>query len=74
MKILKWLGWASAATGALLIVLGSISEVFSVNPLHVAHIHSIFITASSFLLLAITTMMYCKDCCQDCCKDDKSKA
>lgn len=73
MKILKSIGWASAAIGAILIVMGSIFQVFKMNPLQTQHNVSNFIAASSFLLLAITIFIATKNCCQDCCTDEKSK-
>ena len=66
MKILKWVGWASAAMGAILIGMGGIFQVIKSNPFHVQHNYSIFLAASSFLLLAIALFIGVKNCCQDC--------
>ena len=75
MKILKWVGWASAAVGAILIVLGTLSQLFKSIHFGIQHNFSIFIAASSFLLLAIAIFIATKNCCQDCCnKDDKPEA
>ncbi len=73
MKILKSIGWASAAMGAILIVMGSIFQVFRMNPFHTLHNISNFEAASSFLLLAIAIFIATKNRCQDCCTDEKSK-
>jgi len=71
MKILKWIGWASAATGAILIAMGSIFQVFKLNPFHTQHNTSNFEAASSFLLLAIAIFIATKNCCKDCCEKPK---
>jgi hypothetical protein len=73
MKILNWIGWASAAVGAILIALGTISQLFKSIHLGVQHNFSIFIAAISFLLLAITIFVASNKCCcgQDCCEKPK---
>lgn len=71
MKILKWLGWASAAVGAGLIVLGTISQLFKSIHLGVQHNFSIFIAAGSFLLLSIAISLATQCCCNDCCEKEK---
>jgi hypothetical protein len=53
MKVLCWLGWISAAIGALLIILGLISLLVSGPFLGVPHAMSFFQAANSFLLMAI---------------------
>jgi len=74
MKILKWVGWASASIGAVLIVLGTISQLIKSIHFGVQHNFSIFIAASSFLMLALVLFIGSKNCCQDsCCKEEKSK-
>jgi len=74
MKILKWIGWASAAVGATLIALGTLSQLFKSIHLGIQHNFSVFIAASSFLLLAIAIFIAIQNCCQDCCnKEDKPK-
>ncbi|MEI6752554.1 MAG: hypothetical protein WCK78_05240 [Paludibacter sp.] len=75
MKILKVVGWTSAAIGTILIIMGSIFQVFGMNPFHTLHNISNFEAGSSFLLLAIAIFIATKNCCQDgcCCKEEKPK-
>jgi len=74
MKILKWVGWFSAALGAILIITGVLCQLFKCSPFHVVHNISYLHAASSFLLLAIALFIATKNCCKcdcNCCKKDE---
>lgn len=80
MKIIKWLGYASATIGALLLLAGILSQLFHLNLFSVQHNVSFIHTANGLLLLAVAIFIVTKKCCGcnccdkeegDCCKDKK---
>jgi hypothetical protein len=73
MKILKFIGWISAALGAILIITGVLCQLFKCSPYNVEHNISYLHAASSFLLLAIALFIASKNCCNcNCCtKEEK---
>ncbi|MFZ4724659.1 MAG: hypothetical protein ACOYMD_04370 [Paludibacter sp.] len=71
MKILKWIGWSSAVLGAILILVGVLSQVFKFNPFGIDHNVSYLHAANSLLLLAIALFIATKKCCENCCDKDK---
>lgn len=72
MKILKWIGWSSAAVGTILMALGVLSQLTVIGLFPVQHNVSYMHAANSFFLLAIVLFIATKNCCTDCCsKDDK---
>lgn len=58
VKLLNIVEWISAITGALLVLLGSISLIFRVNILPVNSMSNIFSVASSFFLLTIVLFLF----------------
>ena len=66
MKILRWIGYASAAVGAILIILGVIGVVFMTSIFGHQHPMSFMHAANSFLLLAIALFIATKHCCCNC--------
>jgi hypothetical protein len=73
MKILKWMGWASAILGTVLLVMGVVSQVFKLNIFDVQHNVSFVHAANAFFLLAIAVFIVTKKCCSDCCCDKDEK-
>ncbi len=78
MKIIKWLGYASATIGALLLLAGILSQLFHLNLFSVQHNVSFIHTANGLLLLAVAIFIVTKKCCscdcsnnegEDCCKE-----
>lgn len=57
MKALKWIGYASAAIGLLLVILGSVSAVFHLQMLQVNYISSYFIGANCFFLITVVILL-----------------
>jgi len=51
MKVLKWLAYFSAGTGAILILIGVISALTLKHRLDAIYIASYFLGANSFLLI-----------------------
>lgn len=72
MKILKWMGWASAVIGTVMLATGIVSQVFELNFFNVQHNVSFVHAANGMLLLAIAIFIVTKQCCANCCdKDEK---
>lgn len=72
MKLMKWLGYAVVAIGALLLLAGIISQLFTLNLFSVQHNVSLIHTANGLFLLGIAIFIVTKKCCENCCgKDDK---
>jgi hypothetical protein len=53
MKVLNWLAWISAFTGAVFILLGVIAVILPKPLLNVPHNINFFHAANTFLLMAI---------------------
>jgi putative Mn2+ efflux pump MntP len=60
MKTLRLMAWISGAIAAVLIIMGCISLVFSINLFGVGHSISFFHGANSFLLAAIVLLLAAK--------------
>ncbi len=73
MKILRWIGYASTAAGALLIILGLIGIVFHMGILGFSHPVSFLHAANTILLLAIALFILTKQCCCSCCENKEEK-
>ena len=58
MKTLKWIAYASAIIGLLLVALGSVSAVFHLHMLQVNYISSYFQGANSFFLITVIIFLY----------------
>ncbi len=72
MKVLRWIAYASAIVGAILIILGFIGVVFHTCIFGFPHPMNFFITSDSFLLLAVALFILTKHCCK-CCETKEEK-
>jgi hypothetical protein len=77
MKALRWIAWISVGIGALIILLAAITLITGKSLFYVVHTVNYFITANSFLLLAIAILIalkQCGCCCDKCnCKEEKKE-
>jgi hypothetical protein len=58
MKVLKWLAYFSAGTGAILILIGVISVLTLKHRLDAIYIASYFLGANSFLLITTVILLF----------------
>jgi hypothetical protein len=73
MKVLRWIAYASAAVGAILIILGSIGVVFHTSIFGFHPPMRFFNASDSFLLLAVALFIVTKHCCCNCCETKEEK-
>jgi uncharacterized membrane protein len=62
MKALNWIGWASAGTGVILMILGIISTLISKKILPIQHVVNYFHMANSFFLITIALFIVVNRC------------
>jgi len=73
MKVLRWIAYASAAVGAILIILGLIGVVFHIVIFGFHPPMNFFLASDSFLLLAVALFIATKHCCCSCCENKEEK-
>jgi hypothetical protein len=69
MKLFKLAAWASGIIGVAIMILAVIALLANISFFGFGHIVNYFITANSFLLLAILCLLAHQGCCS--CSDEK---